>query len=556
MTTLRPSFLAASLAAAFPAAAAAQQQPNAGEILQQQRQQAPQPSRNGPTVDIPAAATPVTAPGGTQVTLTSVSITGASVFTEAELLAALGDVTGKNYDLAGLRALAERLSAYYREHGYPFARALLPEQSMKGGRLRIEVVEGRYGRIQAIGNPALTVPAERFLVPLKTGDVIVSPALERATLILDDQPGVKIAPIMRPGQEVGTGDLDVRVERTPGFSGDVGLDNQGNRYTGAYRAHANLQWDSPFLFGDQITLQTLYSDENMWLGNLGYSLPLGGSGLRGNIGYAHTYYELGKDFANLGATGTADVSSVGVTYPIVRSQKTNLTFSATYQHKALDDKQRTVGTDGRKSSDSLPIALNFDRRDALWGGGITYGALTYTNGRLDLDGTLALSDIASGQNTRGSFNKWNLDVARVQATPVATLTLFGRLSSQWTGKNLDSSESFGLGGANGVRAYPSGEGYGDEGWLVQMEMRYAMGVYSPYAFYDAGQVKTNADPDSLAVAPTSNNRSIAGTGLGVRFNAGAWNVDAAVAWRTQGGVPLSDTDNRNPRFWLTVGYRF
>jgi len=38
--------------------------------------------------------------------------------------------------------------------------------------------------------------------------------------------------------------------------------------------------------------------------------------------------------------------------------------------------------------------------------------------------------------------------------------VYGRVSAQWASKNLDSSQKFGLGGPNGVRAYPSGEGYG------------------------------------------------------------------------------------------------
>ncbi len=556
MTVFRLSLLAASFAAAFPASySLAQQAPDAGQTLQQQ-QQVPQLPRTGPAINIQPPATATVAPGGAEVALSSVSVAGASVFSEADLLAVLGDVTGQRYDLAGLRGLAERISAHYRDNGYPFTRAYIPPQPITDGKLRIDVVEGRFGQVQALGDKALVAAAVGFLAPLKSSDVISSAPLERATLILDDQPGIQVAPIIRPGQELGTGDLDVRVERTPDFSGDVGFDNHGNRYTGEHRLRANLQWDSPFSFGDQVTARVIYSDEDMWLGSVGYSLPLGSSGLRGNIGYAHTYYELAKDFANLQATGTAKVTTLGITYPIIRSQRANLTLAATYQHKRLNDKQQVAGTNDDKSSDSVPIALNFDRRDGLWGGGITYGSLSYTAGRLKLGSVLEAADRASGQNTRGSFDKWNLDIARVQATPVAGLTLFGRLSSQWAGKNLDSSESFSLGGANGVRPYPSGEGNGDEGWLVQLEIRYAMGPYSPYFFHDSGRVKLNANPDGLAVAPNPNHRSIGGEGLGLRYTRGSWHLDATLAWRSHGGSPVSDGADRNPRVWVMAGYKF
>jgi hemolysin activation/secretion protein len=461
-------------------------------------------------------------------------------------LAVLGEVTGKSYDLAGLRALAARVSDYYHAQGYPFARAYLPPQPMTEGRLRIEVVEGRYGQVKAVGDEKLAARAQGFLSPLKSGAVIDSKTLERTTLILSDQPGIAAAPLIRPGQEVGTGDLDVRVSRTRAISGDVGVDNHGNRFTGENRLHANVQWDSPFLVGDQVVARGLYTEEDLWLGSLGYSLPVGSSGLRANVGYAFTEYQLAKDFANLDATGTAEVSSAGVSYPLIRSQSANLSVASTYQHKQLHDRQGSASTDNRKSSDSLPVAVQFDRRDGLGGGGVTYGSLTYTPGKLSLDDSLATSDTTSGQQTRGNFHKVNLDLARVQALPVG-FTLFGRASSQWANKNLDSSEGFSLGGANGVRAYPTGEGNGDGGWFAQFELRYAIGDFSPYIFHDTGRAEINAKTDNLSPAVTTNKRTISGSGLGVRYQHGNWNADVSAAWRTDGGAALSDTRDRNPQ---------
>jgi hemolysin activation/secretion protein len=183
--------------------------------------------------------------------------------------------------------------------------------------------------------------------------------------------------------------------------------------------------------------------------------------------------------------------------------------------------------------------------------------LSWTSGQIKLlDANALASD--SQAHTNGSFNKINLDLARLQALPVGanTLRLLGRLSAQYAGKNLDSSEDFGLGGANGVRAYPSGEGYGDEGWLIQMELRYSVGAYAPYAFYDAGNIRTNAKPwEGSGV----NQRTLAGTGLGLRYQRGNWSADAALSWRQEGGKPQADTvDQREkgPQAWLSLGWRY
>lgn len=547
----RPLLLA--LVSALCAAVApvhAQQQPDAGQILQQLSPRELAPSQPGQVMVLPAALPDTALPGGAKVAVAAVRFKGNTALTSEALLAGLGEFSGQSYDLAGLKALANRVADAYRAAGYPFARAYLPEQKLAGGELLITIIEGRYGQVDG-------GEAQAWLADLKPGAVIESAALERSTLILDDQPGIKTAPLMRPGQEPGTGDLVANAVRTPGFAGDMSLDNHGSRYIGVYRATTSLRYDSPFMWGDQITARLLASDDNLWLGSLGYSAPLGASGLRGQVGYSHTAYELGKNFSNLNAKGTAKSSSLGLSYPILRSQQVNLNLSGVYQHKALNDKNGLAASDDDKNSDSLALSLGFDRRDNLGGGGITYGALAYNRGNLRLSSALAKADSESAQNTRGSFDKWNLDLARIQATSVSGVSLFGRLSAQRAGKNLDSSEGYSLGGAQGVRAYSQGEGTGDEGYLVQLEARHQMGSLAPYVFYDAGRVTVNANNAQLTTPSNANSRSLAGSGLGVRYSAGRLSVDAALAWRTKGGRPadLNERDAK-PRAWVVARYAF
>src|SRR3989338_1396147 len=537
------------LSALVPTTATAPTPPDTGRHLQEQAPTLEQPKAS-PNFNFSAPSSSTPQSGGPQVQLQGIQLSGNSLFSEAELLAVLGATTGQSYDLGGLRRLANQLTEHYRAAGYPFARVFIPAQNLADGVLQLQVVEGRYGQVGAQGEGRLAEQANAFLSDLRPGTVIASDKLERATLILDDQPGIKTTPIMRPGQEVGSGDLQVRVEREPLLSGEVGLDNHGNRYTGEHRGFFNLRANSPFMLGDQLSLRSLYTEEGMWYGSLDYSLPLGGSGLRGKVRYAHTYYELGKEFADLDARGTAQVSSAGLSYPLLRSQRANLVVSATYQHKQLRDEYQSTDTRLDKSSDSLPVSLQFDLRDSLGGGGITFGALTWTPGELHLDSGLRAADRLSAKSA-GRFDKLNLDVARLQLLP-AGFSLYGRFSGQLANDNLDSSEDFGLGGPTGVRAYPSGEGYGDEGWLSQLELRYAMGAFSPFVFHDSGRVSVAHDTWQAG----DNHRSLSGAGAGLRFSQGPWQAEATVAWRTAGGKPESDSRDRVPTSWLSAQYNF
>lgn len=542
MTAFGNAALAAVMVAAtLKAGAQVAPPPDAGRILQELT---PPPSapRPSPGIDIQTPVPAVTPPGGVKMSLRSVRFSGNTVFTAQALQSALGAIEGRSFDLAGLRELAQRVAAYYRQAGYPFVYAYLPPQPITDGTLHIEIIEGRYGEVTATGDPALAAKAQKFLNKLKPGSVIESSSLERSALILGDQPGIKATSVIRPGRAHGTGDLDVQVARSNPYSGEVGLDNYGNYYSGQIRGRAALNVNSPFLLGDQISLQALYTESDLWLGRVGYSAPLGGGGLRGNLGYAQTSYTLSNGFE--GNTGVARISSAGVSYPFVRSQNSNLNASAAWQYKNLYNSFNFGNITERYSSTTLPLGLSFDHRDAVGGGGITYGTLVWTYGNLNKPDPVR----------KGGFSKFNLDLMRLQALP-ANWTLFLRFSGQLASKNLDSSEKMFLGGPTSVRAYPLGESSGDEGWLAQVELRYRMGEFSPYVFYDHGRVKVDARPHQVMLPSPDQER--AGAGVGLRYESGRWSLNGTLAWRTKGGPSTSDTHNDpRPRAWLAAGYKF
>lgn len=549
----RPGAIALALVGLLGAAGAlAQSLPDAGRTLRELTPPVEPPKPPKPLEILTPDAGPAIAPGGAQVELQSVSLRGNTVFSEAQLRAVLGEVSGRRFDLAGLRGLAARITAHYQGAGYPFARALLPAQPLTGGRLQIEVIEGRWGRVQALNSePAVQAAAQAYLAPLQGGALIEQAPLERALLLLSDLPGVTSNPLVRPGDAGGSGDLQVPVERLRGVGAEAALDNHGSRYNGIYRARLLLQIDNPFTFGDQLQLRTMGSDAALLLGSVDYSMPLGASGWRGRIGYAQTAYELGRQFAALQAGGSAKVASLGLSYPLLRTRLSNISLSASYQHKDLQDHQDALETQSAKRSDSVALALQFDRRDGIGGGGISYGNLSWTPGRLRLDAAARAGDALTA-NSQGRFDKLGLDLHRIQALPGA-FSLYAHLGAQWSEGNLDSSEDFGLGGPAGVRAYPSSEGFGDRGLLAQLELRYALNPgTSLLTFFDAGRVSVNAKPWDQA----DNRRSLAGAGLGLRWQHKGVSADLSLAWQTHGGPVRSDSRPSQPMAWFSLVSRF
>lgn len=523
--------------------------PNAGDVLRGAREKAPLPPKAPSATTLPRAAelSHADLKGGAEVLVKDVGFDGNTVFTAEQLRGIIKDQLGRPLDLAGMKALARRVSDHYRLKGYPFARAVVPVQEFDDGVLKITILEGRYDLVMATGEPSVIVGAKPYLAGLRPGDLMESARLESAVLILDDVPGVAVTPSVRPGEKVGTSELEVEVRMEALYGGDYGLDNAGSRYTGYHRAHLSWYRNSLGMFGDRLSAMAMVTDLSMVLGSLDYEVPLGGRGLRWQVGYAHTTYELGKEYEVLGASGLAKVWSSKLSLPVVRSQATNLSVSAGVQYKDLQDDFVVAATHEAKSTISFPVALRFDHRDNLLTGAVSYGMLSCTLGHLALDGALATADAATARKA-GTYVKYNFDLARIQSLG-RDLSLYGRVSAQWANKNLDSSERLGIGGSEGVRAYPLGEGSGDVGWLGQVELRYALGDFAPYLLYDVGSNRINARSWDAA---SDQRKNLSGAGFGVRYDRDQWSGNLALAYRIDGGAPTQDVGEGHYRISFSL----
>ena len=129
------------------------------------------------------------------------------------------------------------------------------------------------------------------------------------------------------------------------------------------------------------------------------------------------------------------------------------------------------------------------------------------------------------------------------------------LSGQLAGNNLNSSEKYSLGGSYGVRAYPQGEASGDAGNMLNIELEHDfMPKLQGLLFYDYGHIKVNQNNFTTA----DNTRTIAGAGIGVNASWHGLRLNSYLAWRTQGGDPLSEpaSAEHTPRLWVQVSGEF
>lgn len=532
---------------------AAQQPPTGGSLAVPTAPPAP---RAEPEIRIEQRTT-APAPGAdqTRILVRTLRVSGAQVFAEADLLALTGFVPGTELNLADLQAMAARITAHYRSHGYFVAQAYLPAQDIRDQAVTIAVAEGRLGAVRLRNQSNLSdLVAHSALAGLEPGDVIATEPLETRLLLLSDLPGVKVDSTLVPGATAGTSDLLVDV--TPGqrVTGSIDADNAGNRYTGAYRLGATVNVNNPLGLGDVASLRVLTSGSGLKYGRISYQVQAG----RGQVGiaYSHLDYELGKEFAGLGAHGTAQIASVFGRYPVLRTRNNNLYLQLAFDAKRFDDRIDAIPAATERESRVLMASVFGDHRDSLGGGGVSSYFLTWSTGELDIQtpAARALDDATARSN--GHFDKLSFAAMRAQRLGGGPFSLYAGISGQLASKNLDVSEKMSLGGMNGVRAFPEGEAYADEGYLLTLEGRMDLpplpegvpGTMQLVAFADTGTVTMNKNP----WAPGDNRRTLSGAGVGLNWGEpGNFLVRAFYARKLGSETALSAPD-KSGRFWVQL----
>ena len=143
--------------------------------------------------------------GGRESTfvLTGLTIIGASLVEETDLLAGWPHKLGDTISVNDILALTEMISATYRTKGYVLSFALIPEQSITDGTFTIQVIEGHIDSVTIEGDmPESTIATIHALAAhFLDENVTTTHTLDRYALLLEDLPGVSATGVLSPSDK-------------------------------------------------------------------------------------------------------------------------------------------------------------------------------------------------------------------------------------------------------------------------------------------------------------------------------------------------------------------
>jgi hemolysin activation/secretion protein len=478
--------------------------PDAGSIMRTPGTvRPPETKEPQPDLPLPEAAPPEEETGQAvpdeTLFIQSFRIEDAAPLTEAEVQTVLTPYAGRNLTMAQIEEAAQAVTALYRSRGFLMAYAYLPRQDARSGVLTLALRIGRYGQV-TIRNESLARDAAvaGLFAPLRSGEAIERPALERALLLAAALPGAKLPKVsLAAGKALGEADLLVEVPAGRRATGFAVYDNQGSRYTGRHRVGLGAIVNSPTGIGDSLMVSGVFGRNGasrMGSGRAAYSAPAGWRGARVDVALDRTVYSLGETYRDLDATGRVDSAELGGRYPLIRTHDTGLELGATVATRLLRDEFDALDYTIEKRVRVATLKAAVDHWGAL-AGRTAHGALELglTLGRLSFDDAEQKADDRAGVKSAGDYSRLNLngtlDVALAPKVN-ATLTLAVQRA---LGRSLDSSERLMISGPSGVKAYRESV-TGDHGFVAGLEVRYVLppvrGVsHAVGVFADHGQAR-------------------------------------------------------------------
>ncbi|MFC4313798.1 ShlB/FhaC/HecB family hemolysin secretion/activation protein [Steroidobacter flavus] len=410
------------------------------------------------------------------------------------------------------------LEAAYRERGYKTVGVSIPQQTVKDGVVRLQVVESRVGQLNVVGSKYHSLERIKDQVPsLAEGEVPNFSAVERDIVAVNQQADRRVTPALKAGATPGTVDVDLVVDDDLPLHGSLELNNRQSQDTSELRAVASLQYDNLWQRGHSLSLSSQVAPEQMDDAKVFYGSYLARFS-ESSFSLMLNALRTDSDVSTVGGTdviGNGTVIGLRGIWAFPASERFYSSVSFGVEYKRFKNR---VSLD----DDSFTTPVEYYPFSFGYTGVLRSGAATT---QFDLGTRFAFSGWGSDNEVFGlnrAFARGQQFSMRASVDHRQPLFagIEGRLAlgGQITDQPLISNEQFSAGGFDSVRGYLEAEALGDSGWNATLELR-SPSLIGPNDFIDDLRVYTFVDAAHLrlrdALPEQEDAYSLGSSGLGV-----------------------------------------
>jgi hemolysin activation/secretion protein len=457
-------------------------------------------------------------------------VDGNTLVPQPEIDALLTPFTGAESDFGDIQRALEALQQAYRTRGYSAVRVLVPEQDIRGGQVRLQVVEAKLRQIRVEGNKFFDEANLRASIPsLTEGSTPSTPEIGRDIQLANENPAKQVSVALESAGAPGQIDAVIRARDNDPQRFSISVDNTGNPQTGNLRAgfgyqHANVA-DRDIVFTGQV-ITAPENVEDVAIYGAGLRVPFYGYHGILDVYAGYSDVDSGTVQGLFNVSGKGTVAGGRYTYMLRRLEG--------YEHRAFvgldyrDFAQNAVlvGTSGSLLPDYVvrPLSIGYAGKFLRAAGDAGFYATFSQNvpggGDSSQSTYCQVRSDGAGNCAAARYQIYRYGASAQQLFPNDIL-LRAVFNGQYTSDALVPGEQFGMGGWNSVRGFYEREVANDIGNQASLE------VYSPdvgkwigdkwraraLAFMDWAQGRDNY--------PRANpNNGLGSVGIGVRVTRG------------------------------------
>ena len=436
----------------------------------------PLPPEDTPPI-IPTPPTPETIPESSPVNIfvRKIEVVGSTVLSENEIAGITKSLEGRSVTVKDLRDIANQITQFYISKGYITSRAILADQTITDGIVKILVIEGTLEEIEVKGTRRLNKNYVRSRIRLGVKRPLQPQKIEEQLRLLKFDPVITdiVDATLKPGTKIGESILTVTVKEANAISGFVGVDNYSPPAVGSERLGGVISYRNPIGVGDELSASYYRSTaggSNSF--DFNYRVPVNPMNGTVQLRYAPSDSKIIRsEFSDeFDITSDRELYEISYRQPLLRNLREefalSLGFSLQDGQSFLDGVPTPFGdgpdNQGNSKTRVLKFGQDYIKRDRQ---GAWAARSQFSVGIDVFDAT-----VNSDSKPDGRFFSWLGQVQRAQQLGKNNL-LIAQAELQLSTNGLLSSQQFLIGGGQSLRGYQQNARAGDNGFRFTLENR-------------------------------------------------------------------------------------
>lgn len=418
-----------------------------------------------------AVAAQAEPPATVTATFGRVMISGNTAIPSAALDAIAADYTGRAITDEDLQTLRKRIDDAYASAGFRTSHAVIPNQDIGTGTLRIEIIEAGIERVEVLGARRVSADYLRTRIAAGLGVPLnVDRLNDNLRLLMLEQVVENLRAEFKPGTKAGHYVLAVTVEEGANYSAGLRVANDRSPTAGGVRGGVEAGVRNLFGRGDEYNLG-IGTAAGLNDFDVRFRTPLNSHGSELVGRYANYRSELVEEqFAVLNAETRAHAAELGLTQALWRSSARQVGASLRFTSRQSESFLDGVPTSFSPGAEHGRLDVKAARFGLQWlerrRGDVLSLRYTWSLGLRGLGGT---EHFDRQPDTRFHSSLLQAQWLHTFGPRAGSVSLRG--DWQDAGEPLLSMEKFSIGGLGSVRGYRRSRVVKDNGWAASIEYR-------------------------------------------------------------------------------------